>query len=74
MLIQLMHSSSCGFGSHSPFLIQVAELVPLSLRPAGQVNWTVAPSIGRPLYITLGLESLYSKYPQLAVIVTVYDT
>ena len=72
-----MHSSSCGSGSHSPFPIQVDELVPLRLRPGGQMKLTVAPSIGRPLYFTLaGLESLAdsSRYPQLAVVVTVCDT
>ena len=74
---ELMHSNSWGSGSHSPFPIQVAVLLPLSTRPVGQVKWTVAPCIGRPLYATFSLDSLLadgSGYPQFAAIATVYDT
>ena len=66
-----MHFICCGSGFHSPFLIQVDELVPLSTRPEGQVKFAVVPSIGRSLYTTLGSELFVAdsrKYPQLAVI------
>ena len=49
-----LHSNSLGSGSHSPFLIHVDVLGPLSTSPSGQVNVTLVPSavdVGSPLIL-----------------------
>ena len=66
-----MHSASCGSGSHFSFLVQVVVLVPFSVIPGGQERFAMDPSIGRSLYITLGVLMLSAadrdNNPQLAV-------
>ena len=65
-----MHSSSHGSGFHSPLLIHIVELLPASTRPGGQIKLAVFPSIGRPLYTTVGVELLAagsSRSPQFAI-------
>ena len=66
-----MHSASCGFGSHTPFLVQVVVLVPFSIIPGGQERFATDPPISRPLCITLGVLMLSAadrdNNPHLAV-------
>ena len=48
--IKPLHITSLGSGSHSPFLIHVAVLGPVSISPEGQVKVTVVFSIAGSLY------------------------
>ena len=43
----LLHSTSLGSGSHSPFRMHVDEFGPESISPGGQANVTLAPSTSR---------------------------
>ena len=43
----LLHSTSLGSGSHSPFPMHVDEFGPESTSPGGQANMTLAPSTSR---------------------------
>ena len=48
MLINLLlHSTSLGSGSHSPFPMHVDEFGPESISPGEQANVTLAPSTSR---------------------------
>ena len=64
-----LHSTSLGSGSHSPFLIHVEELGPLSMNSEWQLKLTLDPSITGIIISPMTLIAsvmMLDKCPQLA--------
>ena len=60
VVMNTLHSTSLGSGSHSPFPIHVAKLGPVIINPVGQLNMMLSPSSDGSLYPTTITPSLAS--------------